>query len=85
MEKEETEKRKKELRNYLKDKFTGILARKKWDMDDIGDVLDLVKELLKSEREKLLEKIDEIIDDDNDLLRQQREELKEKIKKGRQN
>ena len=52
MKKEETEKRKKELRSYLKDKFTGILAREKWDMDDIGDVLDLVKELLESEREK---------------------------------
>ena len=81
MEKEETEKRKKELRSYLKDKFTGILAREKWDMDDIGDVLDLVKELLKSEKKTLLEKIDEIIDDDNDLLRWQREELKDEIKK----
>ena len=52
MKKEKTEKREKEIRSYLKDKFTGILAREKWDIDDIGDVLDLVKELLKSEREK---------------------------------
>ena len=62
MKKEETEKRKKELRSYLKDKFTGILAREKWDMDDIGDVLDSVKELLQSEREKNRQKfIDALI------------------------
>ena len=52
MKKEKTEKREKELRSYLKDKFTGILAREKWDMDDIGDVLDSVKELLQFEREE---------------------------------
>ena len=52
MKKEKTEKWEKELRSYLKDKFTGILAREKWDMDDIRDVLDLVKELLQSEREE---------------------------------
>ena len=57
MKKEETEKRKKELRSYLKDKFTGILAREKWDMDDIGDILDLVKELLKSEREETVKEM----------------------------
>jgi len=61
MKKEETEKRKKELRSYLKDKFTGILAREKWDMDDIRDVLDLVKELLKSEREKNRQRFEEIL------------------------
>ena len=44
-------------------------------------VISFIKELLKSEREKLLEKIDEIIDDNNDLLRWQEEELKDEIKK----
>ena len=42
-----------------------------------------IRYFLKSEREKLLEKIDEIIDDNNDLLRWQKEELKDEIKKGR--
>ena len=41
-----------------------------------------ILELLKSEREKWLEKIEEIIDDNNDLLiRWQKEELKDEIKK----
>ena len=44
-------------------------------------VISFVKELLKSEKEKWLEKIDEIIDDNNDLLRWQEEELKDEIKK----
>jgi len=44
-------------------------------------VISFVKELLKSEKEKWLEKIDEIIDDNNDLLRWQKEELKDEIKK----
>jgi len=44
-------------------------------------VISFIKELLKSEKEMLLERIDEIIDDNNDLLRWQEEELKDEIKK----
>ena len=51
-----------ELKSYLKTKFTGILARKKWDKDDIGDVLDLVEELLKSEKEKDRQRFIEILE-----------------------
>ena len=64
----------KELRSYLKDKFTGILAREKWDMDDIGDVLDLVKELLQSEREEWEKAIKQ-------RKENWRKELREKIEK----
>jgi len=71
----------KEFKSYLKAKFKGILARKKWYKDDIEDVLDCIKEFLKPEKEKWLEKIDEIIDDNNDLLRWQKEELKDEIEK----
>jgi len=46
-----------------------------------GLLADQILELLKSEKEKWLEKIEEIIDDNNDLLRWQKEELKEEIKK----
>ena len=43
---------------------------------------DEILELFKSEKKKLLEKIEEIIDDNNDLLiRWQKEELKDEIKK----
>ena len=80
MPKEKTEKREKELRSYLKDKFTGILARKKWDMDDIGDVLDLVKELLKSEREKNRQKFIETIENVCKGLPFIQRQLKEAIK-----
>ena len=44
-------------------------------------IINKVAQLLKSEKKKLLEKIDEIIDDNNDLLGWQKEELKEEIKK----
>ena len=44
-------------------------------------IINKVAQLLKSEKKKLLEKIDEIIDDNNDLLRWQEEELKDEIKK----
>ena len=59
LEKEEEKEKKgypqgweKELRSYLRAKFIGILAREKWNKNDIEDVLDGMKELLKSEREK---------------------------------
>ena len=45
-----------------------------------GLLADQILELLKSEKEKWLEKIEEIIDDNNDLLRWQKEELKKEIK-----
>ena len=46
------------------------------------EIWNFIEELLKSEREKWLEKIEEIIDDNNDLLiRWQKEELKDEIKK----
>ena len=58
----------KELRNYLKAKFKGILARKKWDKGDIEDVLDCIKEFLKSEEEKNYQRFIEILEELNEFV-----------------
>ena len=34
----------KKLKPYLKDKFRGILARKRWKKSDIEDIIDLINE-----------------------------------------
>lgn len=47
----------KDLGNYLRDKFVGILARKDWDNDDVEDVLIIVCSLLKQERQGVLEEV----------------------------
>ena len=37
----------KELGLFLESKFTGILARKKWDKDDIQDIIDELTEIIR--------------------------------------
>jgi len=79
---------KEEIENWKKE-FDEISYYQKVKMKDGSYILvcqnshliEKIRQLLKYEKEKWLEKIDEIIDDNNDLLRWQKEELKDEIRK----
>lgn len=43
--------------DYLDDKFRGILARKKYNKQDIFDVLDYIRQLLAQEKQKWVKKL----------------------------
>ena len=80
--------KKEKIENWKKE-FDEISYYQKVKMKDSSYILvcqnshliEKIRQLLKYEKEKWLEKIDEIIDDNNDLLRWQKEELKDEIKK----
>ena len=52
----------KELREYLKLKFHGILARDKWNKEDVEDVMDYFDQALEAKEEEVAKDICVIID-----------------------